>query len=303
MAQDLEPLVLPAPTGSALIRRQADLSHGELPAHLLRRILSLTGSVGQDTGLDIFAERLAQVACEMGGFPWALIFLLDTADEAFYAEAKHGLAPDDWPEVLAVTVPRRVYERVLTEAPPGDHLVEVRAGDVLLDDDEIAACFLPLLHLLDPSAASRAEHPPRGSVLLISLDVPGRGTIGFCACGRGAQAPPLRLVTRRALQALAAQGAIFTEHIHLYRQRMEEAAVSTALLQVANAVGTTDLDLLVKRTLAVLPRLFGGQIAALLYLDQRRGELRMLEPTPADCALTALTEVLLSPARLEQLDP
>ena len=83
----------------------------------------------------------------------------------------------------------------------------------------------------------------------------------------------------------------------------EEVAVSSALLQVAAIAGTTDIDLLVRRTLGVLPRLFGGEVATLLYLDHKRQQLRLLEPRGVEGPLTALTEVNVSPSKLELLDP
>jgi len=83
----------------------------------------------------------------------------------------------------------------------------------------------------------------------------------------------------------------------------EEAAIASALLQVAGVLGTTDVDVLVQRSLSLLPRLFGGQDAALLYLDGTRTELRLLEPKGPDGVLNALTEVKLTAAKLEQLEP
>src|SRR5579885_3323974 len=78
----------------------------ELPARLLRRILSLTTSVGPETSLDSFSKRLAMVACEMGDFAFSVLFSFDTADDAFYAETSHGLGPEEWQEVLAVQIGR-----------------------------------------------------------------------------------------------------------------------------------------------------------------------------------------------------
>jgi GAF domain-containing protein len=137
----------------------------------------------------------------------------------------------------------------------------------------------------------------------MQMAAPGRGVIGFVAAAPAAQSAPLGPLVLWALQALMAQAAAVIESINLYRMQAEQAAVSTALLQVATAVGTTDLDTLVQRTLAVLPDLFGGQVAALLYLDHRRSELRLLEPKQAGGPLTALTEARVAPAKLELLAP
>ncbi|HEY8283803.1 MAG TPA: GAF domain-containing protein, partial [Chloroflexota bacterium] len=65
----------------------------------------------------------------------------------------------------------------------------------------------------------------------------------------------------------------------------------------------TDVDTLVEGTLSMLPRLFGAQFAGLLYLDTRRVELRMLEPTEPDGGLKTLTEIKISGTRLEQMTP
>lgn len=298
----------PGPVTGARPRRargqgRSATSEPELPAHLLRRILSLTTSVGPDTSLESVSHRLAQVAREMSESTFSVVFFYDSTDDAFYAEARDGLLPEDWQELLAVAIPRRVYGRVTSRSPG---LVELRPADPILADEEVSACFAPLQR--GGAIAGEAGAGPH-TVLLVPLTVLGRGTIGFLACARptgGSPASARGRVSsglRRALEALATQGAIFIENIHLYRMQSEEAAVSSALLQVANAVGTTDVDLLVQRTLGILPRLFGAQFAALIYLDHRRGELRMLEPKGPDGALTALTEILVSPARLEQLAP
>ena len=129
-------------------------------------------------------------------------------------------------------------------------VLELRADDPLLADAEVATCFGPLQSVTEQQDGADTK---RRGVFIIPLEVPGKGTIGFCAGGGQLPARRLRQAVRRALQALAAQGAMSLENLHLYRLQQDEAAVSSALLQVAGAVGTTDIDLLVQRTLKVLP--------------------------------------------------
>ncbi|MDB5056664.1 MAG: phoR [Chloroflexi bacterium] len=281
----------------------------EVPAHLLRRILSLSSSVGPDVSLDDFARRLAEIFVEVGDFPFSVVFFYDSSDDAFYAEAMHGVRADNWQDILAVSIPKRVYERVLSTHLPGSKLLVIRSGDTALADAEVDACFTPLLGCAGlvqtrpaRSGGSKSRVTAGPTLYLTPLEAPGQGTIGFCASGRPPISPALGAPSLRALEALASQGAIFIENIQLYSQKRDEAAVSSALLRVAAVVGTTDVDTLVEHTLAVLPGLFGGQFAALLYLDTRRVELRMLEPSQPDGKLTSLTEIKIAGSRVEQLE-
>lgn len=287
------------PAGSATRPRPRHPGAGDdAPASLIRRILELGASIGPDTGLDACARQLAQAVSELGGFPATVLFFLDVADDAFYAEAMYGLEANAWQEVLAVAVPARVYDRLLARVPVGSAVV-IRPHDSAYADPEVAACLEPLtIHLADPGAGVAAVSP---SLLLLPLATSDRGTIGFCL----SVAPriPLRPAVRGALRSLGREGARWIENIHRYRIQSEEAAIASALLQVAGVLGTTDVDVLVQRSLGVLPRLFGGQAAALLYLDGTRTELRLLEPKGPDGALNALTEVKLTEAKLEQLEP
>ncbi|HEY8287102.1 MAG TPA: hypothetical protein VIJ28_22150, partial [Chloroflexota bacterium] len=269
--------------------RERRRTGGEIPAQYLRRVLSLSASLGPESSLDSFAGRVAALACEIGDFHHAVIYLFDSADDAFYAEARHGVeTEDDWQEILAMPIPRRVYDRLMGE---GSHLTAplvIRRNSPAFADPEVAGCLMPLLLPTSHAGAVNGPGSSQGiasdrTLVLAPLDVPGRGVVGLCAGVRSGKASsPVQL---RALAALAAQGAVFIENIHLYRAQLEEAAVSSALLKVAGALGTTDVDTLVEGTLSMLPRLFGAQFAGLLYLDTRRVELRMLEPTEPDGGL------------------
>ncbi|HWE64316.1 MAG TPA: hypothetical protein VHB98_21605, partial [Chloroflexota bacterium] len=276
----------------------------DMLASVLQRILTLSASIGSEAGLAEFSRQFVQVSCEIGGFPYAVLFFYDAADDAFYAEARQGVGAEDWQEILAAAVPRRIYDRVLSaRVAPAAHIV-LAGDDPLLLDAEVAACFEPLGRVLPlPAPPHAATAPPRHALLLMPLAAPDRGLIGFYVAALADGVEESRPATMHALQALARLGAVFVENSDLYRLQEEEAAVSSALLQVASVVGTTDIDLLVQRTLGVLPRLFGGQVAALLYLDHRRSELRLLEPKGPDGPLTALTEVQVARRKLALLEP
>ncbi|MGH2388988.1 MAG: hypothetical protein ACRDIE_12365, partial [Chloroflexota bacterium] len=221
----------------------------DIPAPFLRRILSLSTSLGPDSGLDSFTARLAGLACELGDFAYAVIFLFDAVDDAFYAEAMQGIDGEDWQEILAMPVPRRVHERLMATADrPGAPFV-VRPTSTAFTDPEVAGCLLPLLRpsagaALDAAATHATRARADQTLVLVPLEAKGRRVVGFCAGVRAGMAP--RSVQLRALAALAGQGALFIENIHLYRAQLEEAAVSSALLRVAGALGTTDVDVLVE---------------------------------------------------------
>ncbi|HVC79129.1 MAG TPA: GAF domain-containing protein [Chloroflexota bacterium] len=286
--------------------REQRRTGGEIPAQYLRRVLSLSASLGPESSLDSFAAHVAALAREIGDFHYTVIYLYDSADNAFYAEARQGIGIEDWQEILAMPIPRRVYDRLMGKEGHVTAPLVIRPDSPAFADQEVGACLLPVLSPLirtsgDSGSAPEPQAASDRTLVLVPLDVPGRGVVGLCAGVRGGKASsPVQL---RALSALAAQGAVFLENIHLYRAQLEEAAVSSALLKVASALGTTDVDTLVEGTLSMLPRLFGAQFAGLLYLDTRRVELRMLEPTEPDGGLKTLTEIKISGPRLEQMTP
>ena len=288
----------PAQMPLATARPRRSSAGNDAPATLIRRILELGASIGPETSLDACARQLAQAVSELGGFPATVLFLLDVADDAFYAESMHGLEANAWQEVLAVAVPARIYARLVGRVAEGS-VVVVRPQDSPYADAEVRACLDPLrIHLVRPGVDEAAVPP---ALLILPLATADKGTIGFCLSV--AARIPLRPSVRRALRTLGGEGARWIENIHRYRMQSEEAAIASALLQVAGVLGTTDVDVLVQRSLSLLPRLFGGQDAALLYLDGTRTELRLLEPKGPDGALNALTEVKLTAAKLEQLEP
>ena len=203
-----------------------------------------------------------------------------------------------------------MYKRVEQRSLHDGSEVVFGETDPLLEDPEVASCFAPLFACLPRIAgadlgmaggvhASRRRRRLYGTL----LEAPGQGTIGVCVAGRLAATSRLRASTRQALELLARQGSTFIDNIQLYWQQRESMAVSSSLLTVASAVATSDIDQLVERTLQVLPGLFGGQCAGLLYLDVKRIELRMLEPSLVDGKPTVLTEVKVSPGKVEELVP
>jgi len=284
--------------------------HVHVPAHLLQLILSLSDLAAPDSSLDEFSRGLAAVFSRVGGFAYSVVYFHDAADDAFYAEAMHGMSDEDWREVFAVAIPRRLYGRVYESVLQGTGHAVLSKDDLLWADNEIAACFGAVASSMASGENSSSGGAPsaeirgaRHALHLIPLEAPGHGIVGFCAGVRATGSAQLKAATNHALELLATQGAIFIENIQLYWMQREEMAVSSALLTVAAVVGTTDLDQLVEHTLEMLPELFGGETAALLYLDTRRVELRMLEPAGPGGRLTSLTEVRISGARIEQLEP
>jgi signal transduction histidine kinase len=275
-----------------------------LPAQHLQQILGLSALASPSGNLDEFAHALAETASEIGGFDYAITLLYDAVDDTYYAEASSNLDPALWHELLALSIPSRVYERLAGPSGESGPWV-IPLSDRLFADPEVIACLGPLLTILGaaPAAPTRRQLQQSASLVVISFERLGRGKLGallgiFSRPGRR-----FSHTTRAALAMLASQGAMLWESILQYSEQREEAAVSSALLQVAAVAGSNDLDVLVQQTLAVLPQLFGGQFAALLYLDQRRTELRMLEPKGPTGSLTGLTEVKLLPLKFEQLQP
>ena len=287
----------PAQTTVPAARPRRTGAGDDAPAALLRRILDLGASIGPETSLDACARHVAQGVSELGGFSATVLFLLDVADDAFYAESMHGLEADAWQEVLAVAVPSRVYARLVAPADDGA-VVLIRPQDGAYGDPEVAACLEPLRIQLGDRGGDVAVAPP--ALLILPLATASKGTIGFCLsmCLR---VPP-RPGVRRALRTLGGEGARWIENIHRYRMQSEEAAIASALLQVAGG-WAPPMSMCWCSALWPPAPAVRRSVAALLYLDGKRTELRLLEPKGPDGALNALTEVKLTPARLGQLEP
>jgi signal transduction histidine kinase len=291
------------------VRRPTVWPH-RLPAHHLQRILGLSAHASPSASLEEFARELAHTAAEVGGLAFAVTFLYDAVDDTFYAEAGYNLDAGQRRELLALSMPSRVYDR-LVGSPDDAGPYVLPASDRLFADPEVLSCIGPLLQgsqsapghavAAKAEATNRQPAPAGAGLVLLPLESIGRGRLGAVVGYFGHSGRRFSRTTRAALALLAAQGGILWDSILQYSQEREEAAVSSALLQVAAVVGSNDLDVLVQRTLAVLPQLFGGQFAALLYLDPRRTEMRMLEPKGPSGRLTGLTEVKLLPQKFEQL--
>ena len=122
-----------------------------IPAHYLRRILSLSTSLGPDSNLEGFVGRFADLACELGGFSYAVVFLFDGVDDAFYAEARHGIDVADWQEILAMPVPLRVFERLVAGGDKSGAPLIVRSNSAM-SASVLTAMFPPAPLPAQPSA-------------------------------------------------------------------------------------------------------------------------------------------------------
>jgi len=93
------------------------------------------------------------------------------------------------------------------------------------------------------------------------------------------------------LQTLAAQVAIAVEDARLYAARQEEAWTSTALLQVAEAVGNLDkLDEILETVVRITPMLAGVDRCSILLWDEDRQEFATAQVYTRQREMTPLFE-------------
>jgi len=252
-----------------------------LPSALVRprvtrrgeRVLEAIATLGHPTGLERslgdYLERVAAVACDALDYLVCVVYLYDRSDDAYYAEATCGVGDIERHELLATPVPARVLGRLMGEPYRLDWSFYVPTDAPVWSDPEVCACF-PMS--ATPAPARPAGWQP-GDLFFVPLEIDGREPTGFLVVDEPIDQ---RLPDPEALLGLAALAmscANAVESAHLYKTRSEEAAISSALLQVSEAVGTPDQDLLFGRASAILSMLLGADQCAVWHVED--GEIAL----------------------------
>ncbi|HUT14774.1 MAG TPA: GAF domain-containing protein [Anaerolineae bacterium] len=149
------------------------------------------------------------------------------------------------------------------EVPQGEGIIGqvAQLGDPVLSND---VALEPHYRFLDVLADTRAE-------LAVPLKVEERivGVLDVQSNEKDTFSSEDLFV----LQTLAAQVAIAVENARLYADRQEEAWISTALLQVAEAVGSLDsLDEILETVVRITPMLAGVDRCSILLWDDEMQE-------------------------------
>ena len=90
---------------SALERKNRQLEH----------ILDITGAIRLDQPLSVLLHRLAHATCDALDFHIAVVYLAESGDDAFYAQAFYGLDAAGWDDVRGRSIPRSVAERLMDD--------------------------------------------------------------------------------------------------------------------------------------------------------------------------------------------
>lgn len=261
---------------AARVAAAAAIKSATQAERVFEAIVALGHVAGPDRSLGEYLDRVATAICEALDFGVCVVYLYDRFDNAFYAEATHGMAVDERNQLLATSVPTRIAERLMAEPYRLDWGYYVPASAPIWADSAVTACFVMMQR---PSPAWRAGWQP-GDVFLMPMELDGAMPIGFLLVD-----DPLdgRLPGREALRgmaALATSCANAVEGARLYRVQNEEASISSVLLQVSKAVGTPDQELLFSRTSAILAALLGADHCAVWHTEDESMALRPVVAAP-----------------------
>lgn len=239
-------------------------------------IVALGHMAGPDRGLGEYLDCVASAVCHAVDYGVCIVYLYDRFDDAYYAEATHGVAAGERDQLLAASVPARVAQRLMADEHRLDWGYVVPASADVWADSTVAACFGQAA----PSAHGWRSGLPPGDMYLMPLELNDTVPIGFLRVdkplGRGL---PER-ETLRGLAALATSCANAVESARLYQVQNEEASISSVLLQVSKAVGTPDQELLFSRTSAILADMLGADHCAVWHADDKSTALRLVAAAP-----------------------
>ena len=268
---------------------------------VLAAIATLQPPTGPERNLGEYVERVAAAACDALDYRVCLVYLYDSRDDAYYAEATYGVSAEERDALLATPVPMRVALRLMAESYRLDWSFYVPVVAPVWDDPEVSACFTMSATL---RAAWRPGWQP-GDLFLVPLELNEGDPIGFLIVDEPIDGRLPDPETLLGIATLARSCANTIESVHLYKTSSEEAAISSALLQVAEAVGTPDQALLFSRTSAILSGLLGADHCAVWHVDDGAAALCPVVDAPrwVDCLAAVWEGEIGLRAMLERGDP
>ncbi len=154
-------------------------------------------------------------------------------------------------------------------------------GEVVLDDAQLTEGIEKLMHLMETPAVVESEN--QHDHLYVALQVGGKD-IGILAVDRGG---PDHFSPEEVeiIKTFANQAAVALANAQLYMSQKEEAWVSTALLQVAEATGrSTNLDEVLSTVARITPLLVGVEWCAVFLADSATFRLVEVQGVNEDVA-------------------
>jgi phosphoserine phosphatase RsbU/P len=209
-------------------------------------LLQVAETTGQATSLEEVLDAVVRITPMLSGVERCGVLLADSEPGVFCGQAAFGL------DVHAGEFVQRRFQ-------PGESWLL----------DEIHLTYKPLLRPIEAAADPLMVIFGPGDVLGLPLLAHGE-LMGVMLIGA---APDQLLSHRKAalIGGIANQAAMAIESAQLAVAQREEAWVSTALLQVAEAVGSqTDLDEILSTIVRLTPLLIGVERCAVLLCDRAR---------------------------------
>ncbi len=223
---------------------------------------------------------VVEVTPTLVGINSCALLIHDEHLDAFLPVAAKGLTPEQLDEFKGWYIHRG-------ESPAFDQLLALKKPILLYVFMEDAILAQQMTAALGEANLSQAK-----SLVLFPLvargDVLGALLVDYSdESGEGI----LQDEKLAIIQGIAHQTAIAIENIRLLRAQKEEAYVSVALLQVAQAVvSLTDLDEILDSIVRITPILVGVQRTAIFLWDEVHGAFRLASsygiPSPVEEALT-----------------
>lgn len=209
-------------------------------------LLQVAEATGQATSLEEVLDAVVRITPMLSGVERCGLMLAAGHSGAFHAQTAFG-------------IDERAAEFAQLRLQPGDSWLL----------DEIHLTFKPIMRAFDDNADPVLKLFGPGDVLGLPLLAHGE-LIGVMWIG----ASPDQLLTRRKaalIGGIANQAAMAIESAQLAVAQREEAWVSTALLQVAEAVGSqTDLSEILSTIVRLTPLLVGVELCVIMLREAER---------------------------------
>lgn len=217
-------------------------------AWLATALLQVADAMGQVDEMDAVLTTIVRLTPLLAGVDRCAILLWEPAAESFRPAQTHGLSPEQRELFESMAFPRG--------SVPALDLVSMDRNPLLVRADEQQA-LLPL-----PEALNACE------VLLLPLSAQGE-LLGVMMVDYAGRTHHFDERSINMLSGIANQAAMVLQTARLVQSQQEEAYVSMALLQVAEAVHqSTDLDNTLATIVRLTPILLGVEASAILLWEE-----------------------------------
>lgn len=260
-------------------------------------LLQTADAMQSTTTLDELLETVVHITPMLGGVKECAVYLLGE-DQMFIPAASSGLTPE-----VEFEFKKRHYSP--GEVPAFDHLLQERQATIIQrqgDDCRVAELFPPpieksgLLELV-VLVPLQARGELLGALLVHHTTDVRKNPVQALEIFFGERLP--------IIQGIAHQAGLALDNIQLIKLQREEAYISVALLQVANAVvSSNDLQEALGSIVRITPILTGVKRAVIYLLNHKTSQLSLAEayglPRDAGIFTYELSEFPLVQSALER---